>query len=41
MNFKFSVRKGSGIETIEEMSDSRNDPDWLQEFRLRSYNLCQ
>lgn len=25
--FKFSVKKGSGIETIEELSDSRNEPD--------------
>ena len=37
--FRFSVKKGSGIETIEELSDSRNEPDWLQEFRLRSYDF--
>jgi len=39
MNFKFSVKKGTGIETIEEMSGSRNEPDWLREFRLRSYDI--
>ena len=34
--FGFSVKKGIGIETIEELSHSRNEPDWLREFRSRS-----
>jgi Fe-S cluster assembly protein SufB len=38
MNFRFSGKKGNSIKTIEEMSDSRNEPDWLREFRWRSYD---
>ena len=30
--FGFSVKKGIGIETIEELSHSRNEPDWLRNF---------
>ena len=37
--FGFSVKKGIGIETIEELSHSRNEPDWLREFRLRSQQI--
>jgi len=31
--------KGLSKETIEEISISRGEPDWLREFRLRSYHV--
>ena len=35
----FSTKKGLCVETIEEMSQSRREPYWLREFRLRSYDV--
>lgn len=37
--FRSSIKKNPSIETIEEMSESRREPDWLREFRLRSYDI--
>ncbi|MGA9843005.1 MAG: Fe-S cluster assembly protein SufB [Nitrososphaeraceae archaeon] len=34
----FPTKRGLCIETIEEFSRSRGEPDWLREFRLRSYD---
>ncbi|MDR3209770.1 MAG: Fe-S cluster assembly protein SufB, partial [Oscillospiraceae bacterium] len=36
---RFQVRSGLTAEIIQTISDEKNDPDWMREFRLRSLEL--
>ena len=37
--YDFKIKKGLTKEIIEEISDQKNDPDWMREFRLKALEV--
>ena len=37
--YDFKIKKGLTKEIINEISDQKNDPDWMREFRLKALDV--
>jgi len=37
----FKARKGLDVEIVHQISDIKNEPDWMREFRLQSFEIFQ
>jgi Fe-S cluster assembly protein SufB len=40
-NAVFEARKGIDVEIVNQISDMKNEPDWMREFRLKSFEIFQ
>jgi Fe-S cluster assembly protein SufB len=40
-NAVFKARKGIDVEIVNQISDMKNEPDWMREFRLKSFEIFQ
>jgi Fe-S cluster assembly protein SufB len=40
-HYVFKSRKGLDAEIIQQISDMKNEPDWMRQFRLRSLEIFQ
>jgi len=38
-NYEFKMKKGLNKEIVEEISNKKNDPIWMKEFRLKSLEV--
>ncbi len=37
----FKARKGIDVEIVNQISDMKNEPDWMRDFRLKSFEIFQ
>lgn len=37
--YEFKIKKGLTKEIVKEISEKKNDPDWMKEFRLKSLEV--
>ena len=37
--YDFKIKKGLTLEIIEEISNQKNDPDWMREFRQKALEV--
>ncbi|MFC1626780.1 Fe-S cluster assembly protein SufB [Patescibacteria group bacterium] len=40
-NYVFKSKKGINIDTVRNISWHKNEPDWMREYRLKSFNVFQ
>ena len=38
-DYDYKIKKGLTKEIIEEISNQKNDPDWMREFRLKALEV--
>lgn len=38
-DYEFKIKKGLTKEIIEEISNQKNDPEWMREFRLKTLEV--
>ena len=38
-NYDYKIKKGLTSEIIEELSNQKDDPDWMKEFRLKALDV--